>query len=227
MWGQQRSRLVAAVDRLRAIGAPVSERELDGAWPTITAQTAPPAANAIQSAVTTAVRRGLEHARDDNPSGLVLPSGFTAADWLRNRGAQAVTGIDNTTRRDLGSLLADAAEQGWSHQQTAKAIVAQFDSFTEPRPQRHIANRADLIAVTETATAYEAARQAALERQLAAGQPMQKRWLTVGDERTCNVCNGNAQAGWIAAASLFPSSHVHAPGHPACRCTTMHRRTRS
>lgn len=150
-----------------------------------------------------------------------------AVAYLRSAGAERVAMINRTTRETIRSILAGGIEQGASYQEIALAIRALGPSFNEPRPQRHIRDRAMLIAVTEAGMAYEAGKRVVTDDLVASGLTLEKSWLVAGDERTCPICQGNAAAGWIAYADAFPSGHTGAIGHPACRCTTQHRRIRA
>lgn len=72
-----------------------------------------------------------------------------AVAFLRGRAAERVTKINETTREALRALLAQAMEEGWGYDKTAKVIRAEFDGFAGKRPQKHIRSRAHLVAVTE------------------------------------------------------------------------------
>lgn len=150
-----------------------------------------------------------------------------AVQYIASVGAERVTRITDTTRDELRTILTQATSEGWSYDRTARAITAKYADFAGPplrgRPQ-HIASRAHLIAITETGDAYEAGNRAVADDLASAGLEMEKSWLIVGDERTCPICNGNAQAGWIPLERAFPSGHQQPTGHPGCRCTARWRR---
>lgn len=46
----------------------------------------------------------------------------------------------------------------------------------------------------------------------------QVRWITVGDERTCQICMGNEGDGWIKISESFSSGVETTPAHILCRC---------
>jgi len=54
-----------------------------------------------------------------------------------------------------------------------------------------------------------------------AGLPMEKSWLTCGDDTVCEICNGNAEAGWIPLDEPFPSGHMRPLAHDGCRCDLL------
>jgi hypothetical protein len=56
------------------------------------------------------------------------------------------------------------------------------------------------------------------------GLPQEKSWRASPDEKTCPICRGNQDAGWIPLHDPFPSGHQMAPAHMKCRCRTLKRR---
>lgn len=126
-------------------------------------------------------------------------------------------GCDGTTSPQL---ITEGIEQGTSYTQVAKEIRDAFTGFHTPSPQKHIKDRATLVAVTELGNAYEA-----VVRQLAdRGLMMEVSWLTVDDERVSDGCMDNQAAGWILFGDAFPSGHQRPLRHPGCRCTALYRR---
>jgi hypothetical protein len=146
-----------------------------------------------------------------------------AVAYLKEHGAEQIPGIDETTRATIRDILVRGRQEGWAYDKVAKAIIEQFPEFAVGTPYEHIRSRAHLIAVDETSKAYgEANYQVALgmdER----GLPMEKKWAASPDEKTCEVCLGNAAVGWVPVRRPFPSGHQREPAHPACRCNTQYR----
>lgn len=140
-----------------------------------------------------------------------------AQKFLKDNGLKKVKGINKTTRGRIQSVLNKAAKEGWSYKKTAEKIADIFDSSITA-VQGSVISRAELIAVTEMGEAYEAGRQAVLDKFDKAGLKTQKTWITVGDERVCEICAPNGGAGWIGGKENFPSGHERPLGHPACRC---------
>ena len=95
--------------------------------------------------------------------------------------------------------------------------------FSERKPQLHIRNRAELIAVTETGNAYEKAAMLQAEALQQAGLPMEKSWNTVGDDRVSDGCQENEDAGWIPIDEPFPSGDMQPLRFPGCRCNLQTR----
>jgi hypothetical protein len=147
-----------------------------------------------------------------------------AVQAIKDRGAAAVTEIDATTRDEIARIITQGMEDGYNYQQVARQIVAKYDEFGVGKPQAHIRNRAELIAVTEAAEAYETGNRLVVDEMTAIGLEMEKAWSTVGDERVSEGCIANAAVGWIPVDQAFPSGHQHAPRFPGCRCAVLYRR---
>jgi len=144
-----------------------------------------------------------------------------AAAYLRAEGAKMITRIEATTRRRVEREIGKMLDEGVGWPEFAKRLRAKFRHFREKKPQRHIRDRADLIAVTETGNAFEAASEIVGLDLESAGIPMEKSWLTVGDERVSDGCKANQARGWIAIRELFPSGHSRPLRFSGCRCTSL------
>lgn len=140
-----------------------------------------------------------------------------AVRFLRNRAAKRVTAINDQTRDYLKTVLTNAADKGWSYQRTAAKITERFAEFSR--------SRAELIATTEIGNAYEAGNRMVVDELASGGGlPMEKAWITVGDDRVDEeICGPNEDAGWIPLEDDFPSGDQEPEGHPGCRCTCDYR----
>ena len=56
-----------------------------------------------------------------------------AVDYLKQRGAEQVTGINQTTRERLRTILTQAADEGWSYQKTAREIRKRYGEMAVTR----------------------------------------------------------------------------------------------
>lgn len=146
-----------------------------------------------------------------------------AVAWLANRSADRVAAINATTRDGLRTLLANAVDQGWSWTRTARAIEAQFAGFSGSVPQSFLRTRAELVAVTEMAEAYEHGQSVVRGDLEGLGLAVEKSWQSVNDERVSADCLGNQGQGWIPNADSFGSGASSPPEHPGCRCTSLSR----
>lgn len=146
-----------------------------------------------------------------------------AVEYINNYGANLVANVNQTTKDQLRTIISHATEEGWSYSKTSKEIRSKFDMFSERKPQEHIRNRAELIAITETGNAYEKAAMIQAESLQMAGLPMEKSWNTVRDERVSDGCQENEDAGWIPLDQPFPSGDMQPLRFPGCRCNLQTR----
>jgi HK97 family phage portal protein len=117
--------------------------------------------------------------------------------------AKQIVGVAETTRQEVRDLVGKQAAEGWSIDELAAKI--------RELKETHSAERARLIARTETAAAYSMGSYAGYRE---AGVESVE-WLTTDP---CPVCAEN-DGKIIPLGETFPSGHLHPPGHPACRCS--------
>lgn len=139
--------------------------------------------------------------------------------FAAERAAWLVKNVDETTRERIRGIVTRGLETGASTERMSRDVIKYCKGdFAEARPQIHIRNRAHLIAVTETAYAYENAHLQLGQAMSRAGLPMVKEWGVSFDERTCPICTGNGGDALIPLDREFSSGHDSPPAHPACRC---------
>lgn len=143
---------------------------------------------------------------------------------IRDHAAELVSGVNQTTRNEIKKILEDAIAERLSYGETAALLRNRFVEFGKLLPQRHIRDRAELIAVTETGNAYVRGQQEIGQSLQDVGIRMEKSWFTAGDERVESECEGNEGEGWIPWDALFSSGHDAPLAHPACRCALQMRR---
>lgn len=102
----------------------------------------------------------------------------------------------------LASTLADGINDGVNMAQMAEMVGNVLD---DPR-------WADLVAVTETNRAVSAGSLQTYQINDVPG----KTWLVAADP--CELCQENADAGFVAVDDSFPSGDDAPPAHPMCRC---------
>lgn len=137
--------------------------------------------------------------------------------------SQLIRGIDEVTRQRVIEILGEGAAQGLSYSQIAANLRREFRQFAVPRPQRHIRDRATMIAVTEIGTAYVKGQVEAVQQMMNLGMRFEKFWQTVGDDRVSDGCLGNQEDGWIDFEMLFSSGHSWPLRFPGCRCSLLTR----
>lgn len=94
--------------------------------------------------------------------------------------------------------------------------------------------RADMIANTELAYAYNRGENMSIRRAMRDGLmgPCVKIWRTAGSERVCPHCGAldGKEIGFddsfdIVGKELFPGMHETPPAHPRCRCVVQYKET--
>jgi hypothetical protein len=130
-----------------------------------------------------------------------------ATDYARQRGAELVTGIDETTRDKLNLLIRDAVALHWDADQLADKIT---DSglFSDAR--------AEMIARTEVSAAQNAASLEMGKLAADRGIDLKKGW-TLGDD-PCPLCQEAAALGVIDLDKDFGEAGDAPPLHPNCMC---------
>lgn len=106
-----------------------------------------------------------------------------------------------------------AIKDGYS-QEEARAIQAKY-------AERLHRTRAETIAITEMAYAYNYGQQAYMEQCIndgLIGGDVKKKWMTAFDERVCDVC-GKLDGEVVFLAAEFSDGSYTPPAHPRCRCT--------
>lgn len=156
----------------------------------------------------------------DKTGWVSLPN-LRARAYAKKHAAEAITQINDVTRKEIARIVSDGVKSGTSYNDIAKAIKSKFEEFAVPSPQKHISNRAVLVAVTELANAYCEGNAQVGDYLQSNGVKMMKAWQTLEDDRVSDGCKENEQAGWIPIDKEFPSGHMHPPRFPGCRCDFM------
>lgn len=151
-------------------------------------------------------------------SGWVSLPNLRAREYAKKHAAEAVTKINDTTRKEIARIVSDGVKSGASYNDIAKAIKGKFEEFAIPMPQKHVSNRAVLVAVTELANAYCEGNAQVGNYLQDNGVKMMKAWQTLEDDRVSDGCKENERVGWIPINKEFPSGHMHPPRFPGCRC---------
>lgn len=134
--------------------------------------------------------------------------------------------IDATTLKVMRGIIHQGLADGLSYTEIARRMTAKYSAFGAPVPQKHLRNRAELIATYETGQAYESASRQTVEILSARGIPIEKRSVTVGDDRVDEECLRNEREGWIPLHQAHTSGHQHPLFHVACRCVAVYRLAR-
>lgn len=140
--------------------------------------------------------------------------------YSEQHAAAQVTRINDTTRAYLNSLISNATAEGMSYTRLAKAIEEKFEWFAtggdNPRSRR--------IAVYELGDAYEAGNEVAAQEMESAGLKMERKWITVGDDRVRPSHRDSQAEGWQPLDHVFASGAKRSPTDSGCRCVMIYRR---
>lgn len=201
--------------------------ELNRLWETVAAGTFTDMSLAAQTGANGAYQTGILAQSVD----IGIDIDFTlehprAVAFLENRGAELITQINETTRRETNRILTNGLRNGESYTEIAEQLRRKFEDYRIPKPQQHIRDRAELIAVQEMGDAYEQGSLDTARELRSLGVSVEKSLLTVGDDRLDDLCRADAAAGWIPLETPYPSGRQRPPIHVACRCTNLVRRQR-
>jgi hypothetical protein len=182
---------------------------------------------AIQSAAQAALTAGAQNAIAD----VGIDSAFNlrnprAEAYLQAHGYGLISQIDSVTRGNIATIIDEGVREGWSYNAMAREITALYSQMAVGRPQQHIGSRAHLIAVTEAGQAYESGNEMVVRDLQDAGLRMEKKWLTVGDDRVSAGCRANEAEGWIPLERSHRSGDMRPLRFPGCRCTELYQRAR-
>lgn len=223
-WKAQRNALLDGMDRLRRHFTESADDDFDRLWSTVEDIDDGALAELVDDLDAEAMQRGAQSAALD--LGLAAALEIThpeAVRFLRNRGAELVTRIDETTRRQMRGVLTRGLEDGRSYADVADEISRRFRGFSDRSVLGHIRTRAELVAVQELGVAYEHAHTMLADDLTRAGYQLERSMVIAGDDRTCPDCLDADAAGWIPHGQLFPSGVIGAPVHVGCRCATATR----
>jgi len=116
--------------------------------------------------------------------------------------------VPETLKESIRSLIGRQADEGWSVERLASEIAEHATDWST--------NRARLVAVSETASAYSRGSILAYQES---GVVDEIEWLTAGSD-VCPICeplNGRK----VKIGEEFGAGILHPGAHPACRCAIL------
>lgn len=137
-----------------------------------------------------------------------------ATDWAREHAAELVKGLSDTSRDEIR----EAVEAAFEEQIDVDELASELTDLLGD------AERAELIARTETMRASNEGQQAAwdqaLDTGLLTGREKQE-WITTPDDRLCPICEPlDGQVTDLDGKFDVDGEQVDSPpAHPNCRCT--------
>lgn len=148
-----------------------------------------------------------------------------AVTYAEQRATELLRELDTATKEEIKQLIIGKLAAGESYQSVARSIIARFADYAKVVPSgKHIRNRAELVAITEAAFAYQAANFQMIKGASDTGLSFRKHWVTVGDNRVSPGCQANNGEGYIKLDDTFTSGHMYPPRFPGCRCSAVYER---
>jgi hypothetical protein len=132
-----------------------------------------------------------------------------AAAYAKDRAAELIKDIDESTRNMLRSKIVAGLESG-AMREDIIADITDGDIFSEVRATR--------IADYEVAAANGAGAQTGREEAIKAGVKLEKAWVC--DSNPCPICEENQDASPIPNDQEFPSGDMTEIAHNGCLCHT-------
>jgi hypothetical protein len=184
-------------------------------WEEIARQSTPDLQEAIAAAEADGLIYGAEQLKRSLPFDAKTTFNLAnprAVAWFQQNGGsiEKIAGIQRTTGDQIKTIITKAIDEGWSYNQTAKEISEKFDGFSR--------DRAQLIAVNETAQAYEEGNMLFAQSLKDDGITMVKKWMNSGDDKVSDGCLENTADGFIPIDQYHSSVHQQPPRFPGCRC---------
>ncbi len=204
---------------------PDALKRWDDIWKDVEIKTTKPLQDVVKNIESEAMVKGADQLKTQmrfDAKGTFSLTNPRAVAWMRKNGGsvELIAGIQKTTADSLKRVITTGLDEGWSYNQTAKEIRKLFDGPITTK-------RARLIAVTESARAYEAGSRAFADTLKDDGITMEKMWMTSHDDRVSDGCAGNEADGWIPIDEPHTSGDQEPPRFPGCRCYEAYREVRT
>jgi len=139
-----------------------------------------------------------------------------AIKYIEDKKILSIPKINETTKNELNDLLLNGLKNKKTYNELAKEISDSF-CFSPVR--------AKMIAVHEIGDAYGYGNYVPMVDTKAEGYKVNKKWLTVGDDKVTPTHTQNQSDGWIELDKLFSGTgdqYAPASDHPNCRCDTLY-----
>jgi hypothetical protein len=138
-----------------------------------------------------------------------------AVSWAKEHAGARISKVEDATKAEIHDMIVRGLDEGKSYSEVAREIKGRFSEFSS--------SRAQTVAVTENAYAYESGNRTLIDDLRSVGLDMEKQWNVV-DGGCCDICDANASEGWIDSEETHSSGDTHPPNHPNCRCFETYKR---
>lgn len=210
------------------------------------------AATAVDAALVLAALSALDEqallaALGGSIAGGASPEAIAVARALAERQTRRIFGdLATSELNKIGQIVADGLAEGLGPRDIARRLTpvkgldparasrlgklrrmleasdrtdAEIEAMMESAFNSLLRGRRQAIARTEARFATSAANQKIAESR---GQ-QHKIWITTGDDRVDDACQGNEAQGWVGIKDTFSSGSDTPPDHPLCRCSLAYR----
>jgi len=194
-------------------------KDMDLVWDKVEASTNDELRDVIVKAEEAGVEEGIKFGDNQFPYGQTFDlTNPNATNWFDEHGGSVdyIKGIQTTTGDKIKKIVSSTIHEGKGFTHMAKQIHRQFDGFSK--------ERAKLIAVHESAQAFEGGNRLAIDNLAEKGLQFKKRSNSMKDNKVSLMCVENDAIGWIGLNEPFPSGHQNAPFHVRCRCWIEYQR---
>jgi len=194
-------------------------KDMDLVWEVVEESTTDDLKNIVVDAEKKGMAEGIKFGDNQFPFGQTFDlENPNATKWFDEHGGSVdyIKGIQRTTGNQIKHIVSASIHEGKGFNHMAKQINRRFEGFSKERSK--------LIAVHESAQAFEGGNRLAIDNLAEKGMDFKKRSNSMKDDKVSLMCIENDAIGWIGLTEPFPSGHQNAPFHVRCRCWIEYER---
>lgn len=194
-------------------------KDMDLVWDNVEASTNDELQDIVVETEENGMTEGIKFGANQFPFGQTFDlTNPNATKWFDEHGGSVdyIKGIQKTTGDQIKTIVSSAIHEGKGFNYMAKQINRRFEGFSKERSK--------LIAVHESAQAFEGGNRLAIDDLAEKGLQFRKRSNSMKDNKVSLMCVENDAIGWIPLDKPFPSGHQNAPFHVRCRCWIEYER---
>lgn len=170
----------------------------------------------LERSIIMAYLAGMLWASSKYDLGLTYNENSISVVLYRQHVQELITQLNDTTKRDIQSVLIASSEADLSNVEQIKAIKQLLVSYET--------TRSALVGSYESLRAFNVGSYQAVQDSAATGIRYDKLWLTAGDDRVEQECIDNAAQGWISLSVVYNDGLQCPPAHVGCRCALDYRK---
>ncbi len=120
-------------------------------------------------------------------------------------------------------IIKEGIKSKLNYKKIATNLHNEFPELKVKSEYPHMSYLSSEIVITEMRIYSELETYSSALEHKEKGWIVVKRWSSMPDENVCPICRENSNSDWIPLLETFPSGHMYAPSHQACRCHTQFR----